>query len=189
MGNLPTHVRERLLTAACDLFYREGIQSVGIQRVLQEADAAKASLYSHFPSKDDLIEAYLDRMSGRTQAMLESAMASAPPDPRARVLALFDALEAWRRSPEFRGCPFMNASSELSDPSHRGHAAIARHRRWLHGHLVALVAATGEPEPETLARTLLLLLDGATSAAVIDHTEDSLQLAKRAAERLLPARG
>ena len=186
MGKPSAHVRERLLTAACDLFNREGIQSVGIQRVLEEAEAAKASLYAHFPSKDDLVEAYLDRMSERTQAMLERSLSAAFPDPRARLLALFDTLEAWRSSPEFRGCPFLNANSELSDPSHQGHVAIARHRRWLLGRLTELVAATGAPEPATLARTLLLLLDGATSAAVIDHADDALRLAKRAAERLVP---
>ena len=181
-----TPVRERLLCSAADLFYKEGIQAVGVQRVIEEADAAKASLYAHFPSKDDLIEAYLDRMSQQTSTMLEGAVATAGPDPRRRLLALFDAIDAWRRSPEFRGCPFSNASSELADPEHPGHAAIARHRQWLRQRIEELTRATGVEDAPLVARALLLLLDGATSATMLDRDPEAVLTAKRAAERLLP---
>src|SRR6476661_1159970 len=124
-------VRERLLTTACDLFYREGIAAVGVQRVIEEADAAKASLYAHFPSTDDLVAASLSRMSERTRARFEADIAAAPQEPRARIVALFESMEMWSRSPEFRGCPFGNAASELAGGPAVCTAAIAEHRAWL----------------------------------------------------------
>src|ERR1041385_6338580 len=188
MGTTNPTVRERLLETACDLFYREGISAVGVQRVIEEADAAKASLYAHFPPKDDRVAASLARMSDRTRARFDADLAAAPNDPRARIIALFESLERWSRSPEFRGCPFGNAASELAGRPAVCTAAIAEHRAWLHGELDRLARATGDPDPALLARTLLLLMDGAMSAATIDHAEDAMQVARRAVERLLSPR-
>jgi AcrR family transcriptional regulator len=180
-----TSVRERLLTAASDLFYREGIRAVGVQRVIEEAEAAKASLYSHFPSKDDLVAAYLERMSAGTQGRLEQAVTRAGPDPRRQILALFDAIDEWGRSPDFRGCPFTNACSELADEEHAGRAAIDRHRGWLRDRIAQLARATGNDDPSLLGRAILLLLDGATTATILDRDPDAVRTARRAAERLL----
>lgn len=179
------NVRERLLAAATDLFYREGIRAVGVQRVIEEAEAAKASLYSHFPSKDDLVAAYLARMSDGARERFEVAVEAAGPDPRQRILALFDAIDSWGRSPDFRGCPFTNACSELADEEHAGRSAIDRHRAWLRDRIAELARATGSDDPALLGQAILLLLDGATSATVLDHDPNAIQTAKRAAERLL----
>ena len=187
-GTKDRPVRERLIDTACELFYSEGIQAVGVQRVIEEADAAKASLYAHFPSKDDLVAAYLTRMSDLTRARFEADLAGAPKDPRAQILALFDSMERWRRTPDFRGCPFTNAVNEMAERPAVCADAIVAHRTWLIGRLEALARATGDPDPRLLARTLLLLLDGAVSASTIDHATDGVQIAKRAVERLLPRR-
>lgn len=178
-------VRDRLIATAFDLFYREGIQAVGVQRVIEEADAAKASLYAHFPSKDDLVEAYLDRMAEATRTHLEAAIATAGSDPRHRLLALFDAIEASRCTPGFRGCPFINAASELADPTHAGHAAIARHRQWLRDRIEELTRATGVTDASLVAQAILLLLDGASTSTMLDRNADAVLTAKKAAERLL----
>lgn len=180
-------VRERLLNTATELFYREGIQAVGVQRVIEEAGAAKASLYAHFPSKDDLIAAYLERMSEMARARLEASLEAAGPDPRRQLLALFDSVDEWRRSPDFRGCPFTNACSELADRDHAGHAAIGHHRTWLRQRIEELARRTGTDDPVLLGRALLLLLDGATSATMLDRDPDAVRTARRAAERLLNA--
>lgn len=181
-------VRDRLVDSAFELFYREGIQAVGVQRVIEAADAAKASLYAHFPSKDDLIKAYLERMSERARARLEEAIAAAGPDPRRQLLALFDAIHGWSSSPDFRGCPFTNAAGELADPDHPGCTAITCHRTWLRQRIEELTRATGVKDAPLIAPALLLLLDGATSAAMLDHDPDIVLIAKRAAERLLDTR-
>ena len=178
-------VRERLLAAATELFYRDGIQAVGVQRVVEEADAAKASLYAHFPSKDDLIAAYIERMSEMAKARLEESLRAAGQDPRRQILALFDSVDEWRRSPDFRGCPFANACSELADQDHAGHAAIGHHRAWLRERIEVLARRTEADDPVLLGRALLLLLDGATSATMLDRDPEAVRTARRAAERLL----
>lgn len=189
MASTPTpSVRERLLATATELFYREGIQAVGVQRVIEEAGAAKASLYAHFPSKDDLIAAYLERMSEMAKARIEESLRGAGPDPRDQILALFDSVDEWRRSPDFRGCPFTNACSELADQDHAGHSAIGHHRAWLRQRIEELARRTDTDDPVLLGRALLLLLDGATSATMLDHDPEAVRTARRAAERLLDSR-
>ena len=179
-------VRERLLATACDLFYAEGIQAVGVQRVIEEADAAKASLYAHFPSKDDLVAAYLDRLSEQVQHRFEVRIAQASSDPRAKVLAYFDFLREWSCTAGFRGCPFNNARSELPAGDHPANVAIEKHRIWLKGSLHGHVVATGFPRPDQLTEALMVLLDGAMATSQLDHDPAAAgEAAHWAAARLL----
>src|ERR1700722_1936996 len=106
-----TSARERLLAAADELFYEEGIHTVGIDRIIEKAGVAKATLYSAFGSKDELIRAYLEGRFERRQERIARAMA--PFDtPRERILAVFDSLGSYCAEPGFHGCAFMNASAE-----------------------------------------------------------------------------
>ena len=184
----PTPVRERLLSTATDLFYKEGIQAVGVQRVIEEADAAKASLYSHFPSKDDLVAAYLERTSARAQQQFEAQLARVGADPKARVLAFFDVMIESSRSPEFRGCPFTMAAAELADSEHPGRKAIQAHRVWLRAVLHREVEATGLPDPDQVTEALMVLLDGAAATHQLDGIRTTGETARWAAERLLGLR-
>src|ERR1700722_3536111 len=103
--------RERLLAAANELFYDEGIQTVGIDRIIEHAGVAKASLYNTFGSKDELIRAYLElRQTARQQAIADELAQAG--NPRDRLLAVFDAQEKLVRRPGFHGCAFVNASAE-----------------------------------------------------------------------------
>ncbi len=109
-------VRDRLLDAADRLFYQEGVQAVGIDRVLAEAGAAKASLYAHFRSKDELIAAYIERRILATREQLLAFVAAVPADKRA--LRLFDFVVDWVESPGFRGCPLQHIVGEVHDDAH-----------------------------------------------------------------------
>ena len=119
-------VERRILDTACQLFYEEGLHAVGIDRLLVAAGAAKASLDSHYASKDELVAAYLDALGRGWRARVEERVA--PTDGRAGLRALFALVEEWVRSKTFRGCPFLNAVSELPDPAHPGREAVRRHR-------------------------------------------------------------
>ena len=178
-------VEERILDSACGLFYREGLHAVGIDRVLADAGAAKASLYDHFSSKDDLVAAYLEHRGAEWRARASEAVAG--PDGRAGLRRLFEMLEGWVASPEFRGCPFMNAASELPDPDHPAREATRRHREWLHGLVRGLVEAAGVRDVDRISRTIVVLHDGAVSSALLDGDSRAVGAARFAMESLLDA--
>jgi AcrR family transcriptional regulator len=181
-------VEERILDSACGLFYREGLHAVGIDRVLAEAGAAKASLYAHYSSKDDLVAAYLEHRGEQWRARVSQAVAG--PDGRAGLRRLFEMLESWAASPDFRGCPFLNAASELPDPDHPAREATRRHREWFHGLVRGLVEAAGVHDVDRISRAIVVLHDGAISSALLDDDSRAVGAARFAMERLLDeARG
>jgi AcrR family transcriptional regulator len=124
-------VRERIMSTACRLFYDEGIQAVGIQRLIDEAGIAKASLYAHFPSKDDVVAAYLERKGGEWRAEVQKHLDNPRLSARAKILKIFDITVAMVERPGFRGCPFHNASAEVADPAHPIRVAAKQQRRWV----------------------------------------------------------
>jgi AcrR family transcriptional regulator len=177
--------RARLLEAADKLFYEEGIHTVGIDRLLEEAGVAKASLYSTFGSKDALIGEYLAARLARRRERILGALA-VHDSARARILAVFDVLTQRVAEKEFRGCPFLRASAE-GQPSPRVDAVVAEARRWLRALLAELASGAGARAPEYLAGQLVLLYDGATVAAQLDGDLDAPRLARSTAEKLLDA--
>jgi AcrR family transcriptional regulator len=176
--------RERLLAAADELFYAEGVHSVGIDRVIERAGVAKASLYSTFGSKDGLIRAYLDRRREVRRDRIEHALAGVE-GPREKILAIFDVLGDVFAGPSFRGCAFVRASAE-----HSG-AAVTEPcdsvRSWEHSLFRVLCTDAGAREPERVAEQLMLLYDGATVSAALDHRPRVAEGARKAAEVLLDA--
>ncbi|KGI78078.1 TetR/AcrR family transcriptional regulator [Oleiagrimonas soli] len=175
-------VRERLLDAADRLFYREGVRAVGIDRVLAEANAAKASLYSNFGCKDELIAAYAVRKADMARAGIETYVGDAPPE--ARVLRFFDFLVDWVASEHFRGCPMQHIVGELPDAEHPARRVAAEQRNWLLQRLTEWSDAAGVDDPQRIAGVLLILFDGAVASALQDGMERARQ-ARWAAERLL----
>ena len=176
-------VEQRILDTACQLFYEEGLRAVGIDRLLVEAGAAKASLYSHYASKDELVAAYLDALGRGWRARVEERLA--PKDGRAGLRALFELVEEWVRSKTFRGCPFLNAVSELPDPAHPAREAVRRHREWLHGLIRGLVASAGNRDVARVTRAIVVLYDGAIASAAQDGDPGAVAAASHAASRLL----
>jgi AcrR family transcriptional regulator len=177
--------RERLLDAASRLFYAEGVHTVGIDRVIDEAGVAKASLYKTFGSKDALIQAYLQGRGQATTRRITEALAAVG-DPRERILAVFDAQAAMFAEPGYRGCAFVAASAEAS-PGGTIDDAVAGYRTWFRAMFVGLSTAVGAPDPATLARKLHLLYDGAGLSARMDHDPTVAADARAAAETLVAA--
>lgn len=176
--------RERLLAAANELFYREGVHTVGIDRVIERAGVAKATLYSTFGSKDELIAAYLEARHNAMRERLRRAI-DRRRSPRARLLAAFDVQADLAADESYRGCAFANATAESHGSS--ADAAVARYRAWVRATFAELAADAGVRDPATLARQLHLLWDGASASARMDHDPASARAAKSAASVLLDA--
>ena len=175
-------VRERLLHAADRLFYREGVRAVGIDRLLAEADAAKASLYQHFGSKDQLVASYLERRTVDARANIEAYLADTPPSQRA--LKFFDWVVEWAESKDFRGCPLQHTVSELTDAAHPARAIAHRQREWFAEHFLEWTTAAGVKEPKATARALVVLFDGAVAGSEMDGPQRARD-ARGMAEKLL----
>jgi len=175
--------RDRLLQAASELFYAEGVQSVGIDRVIERAGVAKASLYSTFGSKEGLVCAYLNARHEETLARLRSAVA-ATEDPIERLLAVFDA-QAWLfHTPDFHGCAFTAAATEAPSGG-RIDAAAQSYRHDIHVLFNELAVAAGVPDPELLASQLQLVYDGGGLAANLDKNPEIATAARAAASALI----
>ena len=177
--------RERLLAAAEELFYEEGINTVGIDRVIERAGVAKASLYDTFGSKEELIRSYLVGRKEARQARILRRLDSCK-TPRERLLGVFDALAEICADPGFRGCAFLRASAESRSGSSL-RAVCDDSRRWTYDLFVELGRDAGAAKPEQLAHQLIVLYDGAVVAAQMDHDATAAALARTMAAQLLDA--
>jgi AcrR family transcriptional regulator len=176
--------RERLLQAASDLFYAEGVQSVGIDRVIERAGVAKASLYSTFGSKEQLVCAYLDARHAQMLGRLRAAV-DAVEDPVERILAVFDAQARLFGRPDFHGCAFTAAAAE-APVGGRVDEAAESYRRDIRALFAELAAAAGAPDPVLLASQLQLIYDGGGLAAKMDR-DAAIAAPARAAAAVLVA--
>ncbi len=177
--------RLRLVAAADQLFYARGVQAVGMDAVRAEAGVSLKRIYALFPSKDELITAVLQHRSEVWDAGIAAASAEAT-DPRGRILAIFDFLDAWFHEPDFRGCAFINVYGELGPSSANAAAAVRRQKRDFADHVAGLVSEAGLPAE--LAPQLVLLAEGAQTSAAILGDPDIARAAKTAASTLLDAR-
>jgi AcrR family transcriptional regulator len=177
--------RDRLLDAADELFYEEGVHTVGIDRVIAAAGVAKASLYNTFGSKEELVRAYLLRRHEARQARVSRKLARYD-TPRDRLLGVFDVLDELFAEPGFRGCAFLNASAESVPGSSVG-AVCDTTRRWMRELFTDLAGEVGAPDPALLAQQLVLLYDGATVSAQLDRDPSAAVAARAMAATLLDA--
>jgi AcrR family transcriptional regulator len=162
--------RDRILDAATRLFSQKGIEVVGVNPVIDEADVAPMTLYRQFVSKDRLVAAALEQWSANWLHMLNDRIDRAGDDPRRRFDALWDALEDWFASDDFRGSFVTNAAIELrSKPDHPAHKVILAHRMAMHHLLEDLAKLAGAADPEHLATQLQVLVDGAITVAAADR--------------------
>jgi len=174
-------MQERILKTADSLFYGEGIRAVGVDTIASEVGISKRTLYNYFPSKDDLIVAYLARR------LRPTAVSELPP--AEQILGNFDQLERSLADDGFRGCPFVNAVAELKEPGHAANKIALtfkdQSRTWFRELLSRLEIAN----PESLAMQLMLLVDGAIAAAVVRRDPKMARVAREAARVLLLAAG
>jgi len=177
--------RERLLAAAAELFYEEGVNTVGIDRVIERAGVAKASLYDCFGSKDELVRAYLTQRQEARDARITEVLKKYA-TPRERLLGVFDAMGEILKDNKFRGSAFIRASAEVR-PGSSVKQVCDDSRAWLRGLFVKLAGEAGVRNAEHLAEQLLLLYDGAAVAAQMDRSTRSASHARAMATILLDA--
>ncbi len=177
--------RERLLSAADALFYEGGIHTVGIERVIERAGVAKASLYDCFGSKEALVHAYLVARQDRRRERITARLAQGSGVPRERLLCVFDALGELFAEPGFRGCAFTRAGAESQDGS-RVKSACDDARAWMRELFTTLASEAGAHDPEGLGRQMMLLYDGASVSAQMDGP-GAAATARAAAALLLDA--
>jgi len=156
--------RQRILETAQRLFYRDGFRAVGIDTIIAEAGVAKMSLYRHFPSKDDLIVAYLEESDRQYWEWLDRAVADID-DPVDKLVGMFEAIELLATGPEYLGCTFQGTAAEFPDRDHPGHQVALAHKQRVRDRFAQLADEAGLRRPEALADQLLLLMDGAWVAA------------------------
>jgi AcrR family transcriptional regulator len=171
--------RDRLLAAADELFYAEGVHVVGVDRIVERAGVAKASLYDTFGSKDELVRAYLENHFRRRQNRVAQILA-ANATPRERILAVFAEVEGLLAGSAFRGCRFISAASE-SRRGEAGEIVAEEYRAWLWSLFTDLAAAAGASDAKQVGRQLFLLYDGAAVAARMDEDRDAAAKAVRSA--------
>ncbi|EWY39719.1 TetR family transcriptional regulator [Skermanella stibiiresistens SB22] len=179
--------RDRVLDAAAELFYRDGIRAVGVDAVIAHSGVAKMSLYRNFAGKDELVAAYLEYRDRLYWEWWDGVMARHPGDPRAQIRALFAAVAKRTTSASYRGCPFINTAVEFPDPDHPGHVAAKANKRELRNRLRGLALAVGAADLDLLADQLHLLLDGAYTSGQTLGAEGVGHAAPAAAEALVEA--
>ena len=159
-GPQSSPVRERILAAADEQFYAEGIRAVSADRLIAAAGVSKVTFYRHFPSKDDLVVAYLEGRAAVERHALEQFRDQAG-DACGTLLAIARGIAGISCSPGFRGCPFINAAAEFADPAHPARKAIATHRAWFATFVTDLLGEMAIEDRETVADELVMLRDGA----------------------------
>jgi AcrR family transcriptional regulator len=157
--------RERILRAVDDLFYREGVQAVGVDAVVARAGVNKMSLYRNFGSKDQLITAFLEDRDRQYWEWWDAVMQRHDGDPRRKLHGLFEELQARVTRKGYRGCPFVNLAAELSNTKHPARAVITRNKQELRRRLCELAKAAEMKDPEALSESLLLLMEGAYASS------------------------
>ncbi|MEU4313886.1 TetR/AcrR family transcriptional regulator [Nocardia sp. NPDC024068] len=181
-----SEARARLLGTASGLFYSEGLRAVGIDRIIAAAGVTRATLYRHFPGKDDLVVAYLTQADEAIRAQVavaRSENSSAVDVVRAVGQALADSI----RGPGFRGCAFLNAVAEYPDPDHPVHKTVLAHRKWFAATITEILADIDATDPEPAARHFVMLRDGAMAAGCLTDPDPICETFLLGIEGLLAA--
>lgn len=178
--------RQRVLDTATRLFYAHGIKAVGVDRIVAESGVAKATFYKYFPAKDDLVVAYLDQVDAMWSGQLHSAAEAAGDAPTDRLVGLFDALTSSCQHSGYRGCAFINAAAE-ADPHTLIHDRTIAHKRQVLSWVRGLAVDAGARDPDALARSLTLLLDGGLANGALDADPAAAENAKSTAALLVNA--
>lgn len=178
--------RDRLLDAAARLFYTRGVPNVGINEIIARAGVARMTLYHHFPSKDALMKAVLERRLSERQAWLKRADEMAD-EPLGRVLALFDLLAEWFETPDYRGCPLVAATFELGGQLNAARQYARAYQEGLREFITERLAEAGYGDAKRLATQLQLLMEGAAVTALVAGDVEPAHYARAAAGELLAA--
>lgn len=177
--------REKLIDTAFELFGRNGFHAVGLDRILAEVGVSKQTFYNHFESKDELILEVLRYRHKAQSEMIDALLTKlAGHDPRARLEAIFDVLDAWMNDPDWRGCIFNSAATEFPVRTDPAHQLAAEHTRALIENLQYLATLAGAKDPRALAEQLNMLIDGAVGYRHVTGDERAITIARTLAQPL-----
>lgn len=184
--------REHLIETAMALFYTDGFNATGIDRIIAEAGVARMTLYKHFKSKNELILAVLRRRDEEFRVWFENAVEGRARRPRDKLLIMFDVLQEWFDGKAFpgmvfSGCAFINACAEFSDPDNPAHQIAAEHKGHLLKYVSRITRQARAVEPAELARQLMLIMEGAIVTMQVSRDRKAAQRAKQIAARIIEA--
>lgn len=171
--------RQRIIDAATELFYANGLRAVSADRIIDKVGITKVTFYRHFPTKEDLIVAYLEKRAAWERAAVQGARAAAG-NPLGAFQMIADGIGQESCSPGFRGCPFINAAAEYPDPEHPVRLVVDAHRRWFKDATQELLDELGVADSSRKADQLIMLRDGAMVAGYLGNATmvaDSLSAA------------
>ncbi|MFV9459750.1 TetR/AcrR family transcriptional regulator [Rhodococcus sp. NM-2] len=177
----------RALDAAGRLFYERGIHAVGVDLIATEAGITKKTLYDRFGSKEQIVVEYLTDRDERWRAFLAGHLDTAGDSPGRRLTAIFDASREWTAENSAKGCSMVNAHAEISDPAHPAYAVIVGQKRWMLDLFTGVCRDASVRDPETLARTVMLLHEGALVSHGLQVFPEAVRLASDQASALLAA--
>jgi AcrR family transcriptional regulator len=176
--------RDQIIEAAQRCFYERGITATGVDTIAAAAGVSKRTLYNHFPSKDDLVLAYIERREHRWRGRLEERLETVD-DPIDRILVYFDAYFDLPSGEDFRGCAFINAAAELLDPGSQALQRLRAKKARVSREIGELVREARITDPEAVAAALVLLLEGGIALFGVLHDRQGVETAKDAARMLL----
>jgi AcrR family transcriptional regulator len=159
-ANKPS-MKELIIQAAAVLFYAQGIRAVSADKIIAKVGITKVTFYRHFPGKDDLVVAYLERRAEWERNAVEAARRATAGEPTEAFRLIAEGIGAESCTPGFRGCPFINAAAEYADPSHPVREVVASHRRWFKGVIEDILREIGVTDVAGAANQLVMLRDGA----------------------------
>lgn len=180
-------LQEKILLAASELFYSQGVRATGVDAIAKAANTTKMSLYKYFPSKDDLVIAFLRKRDEDFRMWFVGQVDEKADSPKEKLLAIFDVLNEWMAIPEFRGCAFINAAAEFPLEGNPVHQVSAEFYDKFRCYIADLARQCGSQYPESLALQLSLLIEGAIVSEQMKRHSGAAGQARQAAILLIEA--
>jgi AcrR family transcriptional regulator len=177
--------RERILDAASRLFDGHGVHAVGMQQIIDDLGCGKAMLYREFPTKDDLVVAYLERYTRTWDRVRGQVAEQWPDDPAAQMLAIISWTAEQAMAPGYRGCPVHNTHAEFPDVDHPAHAISVAYYDQIHNGLIDLAKQAGAADPRGLADRLVLIIDGLNASGAARGRQGAAPAAVAFAEEVI----
>lgn len=175
------NLQEKILQAAAELFYSQGIKATGVDAIVKAANTTKMSLYKYFSSKDELVLAFLRKRDQDFRTWFVDQINARAETPKAKLLAIFDVIGEWMAIPEFRGCAFINAAAEFPLEGNPVHQVSAEFYDNFRSYIADLAGQCGSKSPESLALQLSLLVEGAIVSEQMKRHSSAAEQAKQAA--------
>lgn len=185
MPRTQTDAQQRILAIADDLFYREGVRAIGVDTIIAKSEVAKTTLYRYFPSKDDLVVAYLEGRNQRFWELFEQAVSQHSGQPKQQLLAIFARIDELLSSEDSHGCPFLMVASEFPEPDYPGHQVAIAHKQKMRDRMAEIAKMAGIEKAEELSAALLMLVDGAFSERRLFKQHDNGVMLEKAAAMMI----